>query len=466
LLPSFDSRSGSTTVDAKLVNGFMEKDQQGEWWVNKRPGLVIAGEDAAAGSASCLGIYYWERFSNFYLITATGLLREDFTTTVGTVISSPSFVYDFNELITDTLFLKNRTKAYKYVGGVLSQITTPDYPGNSYPLVPGSVNLDGTMYVMDYEARIYGSGLNDLDTWDPLNVVRAQIEPDGGRALAKQGSYVVAFKAWTIEFFYNAGAYSGTLTGSTLLPVANAKLPMGYNGGLQSVDDVLYFVGRNKTIGPGVYSIAGLKLSKISTYAVDKLLEEAFIKYSWQVRLGGHTFYALQVYALDTTTLLHTVVYDITAGVWQFWKENGAAFDVQYSIANLYDRVNYLQGAEGSVTRGLGPEIYTDTLVGGGTAAIEVDAITPIFDAGSNLGKVLSKLRIVADQNSGGSLQIRWSDNDYKDWTNWITVNLQDDVPFLTNLGKFTKRAFQYRHVSPAPFRMSAFEVDLLLCSI
>ena len=85
---------------------------------------------------------------------------------------------------------------------------------------------------------------------------------------------------------------------------------------------------------------------------------------------------------------------------------------------------------------------------------------------GSNLGKVLSKLRIVADQNAGGSLQIRWSDNDYKDWTNWITINLQDDVPFLTNLGRFTKRAFQYRHSSATPFRMAAFEVDLLLGSI
>jgi hypothetical protein len=243
--------------------------------------------------------------------------------------------------------------------GAFTPIASVDYPGNARPLVPGSAYLNGTLYVMDFEAGIYGSAINDAQTWDPLNFIRAQIEPDSGVAIAKQASYVVAFKTWTTEFFYDAGAYNGTLTGSPLLPVQNAKLPMGCVNGftVQSIDDVLYFVGRNKTIGPGVYAIGGAKLSKISTPAVDKLLATYPTTYSWQIRLSGHTFY---VTGIDAPTPL-TLVFDITSGVWQFWEEAGTALNVSFSAAGLQTGVTYLQGTNGAVLRGMSSTVYFDT---------------------------------------------------------------------------------------------------------
>lgn len=470
LLPVIDSRNGSLSVDSRLTNGFMEKDEQGDWWVNKRPGFVYYATDVGA-SGTGLGLYYWSQTGKLYAISATsGLLRAlqfGVFSTVGAVDTSPAFPYDFQELqgTPRTLFIKNRTNAYVLTStGVLTAVTSLDYPGNTYPLVRGSAYLDGTVYVMTTSAEIYGSAINDALTWDPLNMIRAQIEPDSGVALAKQASYVVAFKQWTTEFFYNAGAYNGTLTGSPLLPVANAKIPMGcaYADSVQSIDDVLYFVGRNRTVDPGVYAIRGLKLEKLSTFAVDKALANSAVGKSWQLRLGGHTYYCFDLQASPT----YTLVFDVSTRLWYTWSLQNASLDVLACASDLDSGLNVFQGSNGADLRIMDVETYIDTDAARVQIPVVCDAITPLFDAGTSLGKVLSKLRIVCDQNSGGSLQIRWSDDDYQKWSNWITVNLQDDVPFLTNLGRFTKRAFQYRHISPTPYRMSAFEVDLLLCPI
>lgn len=467
LIPSFDSRSGSVAVDAKLVNGFMEKDQDGDWRVVKRPGLSIVGTDPT-GPWTSLGLYYWDYLDAIYSVSSSGLLRKDYSSTVGSVDVSPPTLYDFNELLGTprVLFLKNRTEAYTLTSaGTFAQVTDPDYPGASAPVCPGSAYLDGTLYVMTFDARIWGCDLNDATQWDPLNVIRAQIEPDGGVALAKQGSYVVAFKEWTTEFFYNAGAYNGTLTGSPLLPVQNAKLPMGLVSprSVQSIDDALYFVGRNKTLGPGVYVIVAAKITKISTFAVDKLIAQYTPDYAWYFRILGHTFYSLRIPASPQPL---TLVYDITTQVWQFFQEGATNLDVEFASAGVGNGINYLQGSNGAVLRTMLPNAVVDTNILTAQIPIELRAVTPLFDAGTRLRKVLSKLRIDADEYSAGTLQIRWSDDDYQTWSPWIAINLHEDLNQFVNLGSFRKRAFEYRHVSPTPFRMATSELDLLIGSV
>ena len=97
---------------------------------------------------------------------------------------------------------------------------------------------------------------------------------------------------------------------------------------------------------------------------------------------------------------------------------------------------------------------------------IVLDVMTPIFDGNVRVKKTLTKLRILADRYQIGSLQIRWSDDDYQTWSAWTEVNLQQDSPFLANLGTFTRRAFQLRHNQASPFRLQGLEAELLLGSI
>ena len=85
-------------------------------------------------------------------------------------------------------------------GGAWTQITDGDFPTT---FVKGWAYLDGTTYVARPDAGIQGDALNDPQTWDPLNVIIAQIEPDKGVGLAKQLVYVVIFKQWSTEIYYD-----------------------------------------------------------------------------------------------------------------------------------------------------------------------------------------------------------------------------------------------------------------------
>ena len=60
--------------------------------------------------------------------------------------------------------------------------------------VPGVEYLDGYFFVMDANAVIYNSGLNDPTSWGALDFIMAAIEPGGGVALAKSQNYLIAFK--------------------------------------------------------------------------------------------------------------------------------------------------------------------------------------------------------------------------------------------------------------------------------
>ena len=66
--------------------------------------------------------------------------------------------------------------------------------------VPGIVYLDSYFFVMDTNAVIYNSALNDPTSWDALDIITAEKEPGAGVALAKSQSYVIALKEWSTEF--------------------------------------------------------------------------------------------------------------------------------------------------------------------------------------------------------------------------------------------------------------------------
>ena len=65
---------------------------------------------------------------------------------------------------------------------------------------------------------IYQSALEDASSWNALDFIGSQIEPDSGVYLAKFQNYIAAFKGWSTEFFYDAA----NATGSILSPVQNA----------------------------------------------------------------------------------------------------------------------------------------------------------------------------------------------------------------------------------------------------
>lgn len=455
LTPTIDTRDGQTNKDAKLVNGFLEKDAQGEVWCRKRLGLASPQIDVGA-SGTGLGVYYWQVGNSLLTITGDGKVRNGQAVTLGTVDTSGS--YWFNETLgtPNYVYMSNGVKAYTYSSSAaFAQITDVSYPSAT---VPGSAYVDGTLYVMDQSGKIWGSkNLNDPTAWDPLNEIPAQIEPDLGVAIAKQLIYVVAFKTWTTEIFYDAGQPIG----SPLLPVQNAQIPIGCAAAntVEKISDDLYFVGQNRQQFKSAFVISGMKVHKISTEAVDRMLNIGGYTIGFQMTMLGHRFYCISSLILTPQTL----AYDLETGEWQIWTENSTYLDVAHSSPGGNPAGSYLQSFTGNTLRV--PSGYYDETPGLVSEPIVFDAVTTNFDGSTRSRKVLSRLKVIADQNSAGSLLIRWSDDDYKTWSDWQTVNLQEEFPQLTQLGTFRRRAFQFRHQNSTPFRMKAAELDVLLGS-
>jgi len=438
-----ENRAESTNKDAKLVNCFCEKQEDGSYRVMKRAGYIL-DETYAAGAGS--GMYNWR--NDVYAIFGTTFYKNGVA--VGAVDGTGG-VYRFNQILgtTPKLFFDNGVKAYNYdSGGGLVEITDVDFPSSR---VKGSAYLDATMYVMNSAANLRGSDLNDTTNWDALNSIVAQIEPDLGMAVAKQLVYVIAMKQWTTEAFYDAANPTGSPLGSN----QGSKVNWGCINAdsVQDLDGVLLWLGVNRAASPDVIMMDNMKAQVVSTKPISRLLNNIDYStiYSWTFKDEGHQFYVLTSPGSNIT-----LVYDLEERLWSQWTDsNGNYIPI---VASTYDAdlVHLWQHeSNGSVYRAA-QGYYSDD---GGL--IQVDIYTPNFDGGTRRTKTCNQLTVVADQQPGSVLDIRSSDDDYQTWSNFRRVDLSQPEPGLDKEGSFGKRAYNLRHRCNTAFRIEGIELQL-----
>lgn len=218
---------------------------------------------------------------------------------------------------------------YAFAGGTSPATGTISAVGGR-TTVPGIVWLDSTFYVMDSNATIYGSNLNDALTWNALNFITAQIEPGAGKALAKTQNYVIAFKEWSTEFFYDAG----NATGSPLSTVGNGFNLIGCANGdsVANLDGILFWVSQTRQKGRGVHMMQGLQEQMVSTPDIERVLNLSTLAtiYSFGVKIAGHTFYVLTLVDLNIT-----LVFDLVSKTWTQWSSLTAGVAVSVSSITL-----------------------------------------------------------------------------------------------------------------------------------
>lgn len=450
------SINGAPAFDSYVINGIVEREVGGQTRLYKRPSVYGAVNTSHGAGNGLFGSYSVEG-SNLYvngvLVGAVAAGSYWFEQTLGT----PSYIY-----------LSNGTSGYTVSsGGAFAAIADPVYTGTIGVTVRGAAYLDGTLYIMDAKGQIWGSkNLNDPTTWDALNMIRAQIEPDAGVAIAKQKIYVVAMKQWTTEFFYDAG----NPTGSPLLPVQNAKLSYGcaLATTVVSQDDILFFQGQNRAGESFFVRVENLQAKIISNPEVMRLVSSfspvSLTVSSWCARVDNHLLYGLRYYSA-ATGVDYTLVYDNDSGLWYLWKFGAGGVPFSRSTGGsagvpttFQDAVTgnqyYLSGYAGDVTA-----------LGGTATPAQLEVLIPSFDGGTRVEKVLTRLLLQVDQASAGSVEICWSDDDYQTWSPWRLINVTDPLPQLNDLGSFRKRAFKLRHSSATFIRFLAIEIDALLGS-
>ena len=445
------NRGETTSYDAKLINAYIEKSKEGEYWIYERPGLL---EDSRPPAADASGFGVWAWRGNIYSIFGNTLYK-DGVAVAGTVDTTGG-VYRFDSCLgaTPKLQLGNGVKAYNYdAGGGLVLINDADFPS---AFVKGWSYLNGTTYVMTPTARIQGSDINAPVDWDALNVLVAQIEPDQGVALAKQLVYTIALKQWTVEVFYDAA----NATGSPLGRVEGAKANWGClsSDSVQQIDGALLWLGSTKDGNPEVLLFDNLKLEVVSTKPIERLLERATLTtiFSWSIKLDGHRFYVL---TLKEENL--TLVFDLDERMWSQWTDTSGNYLPIVAACRRDNLTHVLQHESNGRLYLMGSEYATDD-----GDLITVDIITPNFDGGVRRRKMVSRLEIISDQRVGSELQIRVNDFDYnpQKWTNFRTVDLSKPRPYLDNCGTFYRRVHHLRHRKPVRMpRIQAMEMQFSL---
>jgi len=439
------NRDESTSKDAKLVNGYVEKDPLGDYFIYKRPGLSQYSQPSGTTGTGG-GIYNWK--GNIYSVVGNTLYKD--TTSKGTVDTSGG-VYRFDSCLgaTPKLILGNGVKAYTYDdAGGLVQITDVDFPA---AFVKGWAYLDGTTYVMKSNANIQGDAINDPTSWDPINVIVAQIEPDGGVAMAKQLIYAVALKQWSAEVFYDAGNAAGSPLGP--VPAAKANYGCISADSVQDLDGALFWICTNKNADAQVMKMENLSTSIISTSAVDRLLDgcDFSVVYSFTLKHEGHHWYGV---TMKNSNL--TLVYDTATGMWSQWADTSGNYIPIVSSTFVTSSRAVLQHESNGRLYYMDAQHLTDD-----GSLFSVDIVTPNFDAGVDRRKQLNMLRFWADAVPGSVLNVRCSDDDYQSWSNFRNVDFSKKRPFLTNCGTFYRRAYHLRHRCNTTFRIRAMDLQL-----
>lgn len=455
--------------DARLINGCYVPSLKS---YSKRYGFAPSITTTGVGAG--WGAFYTD-FGGVYSITADGKIFRGTSNLATLDTSAGHYWFELVGLSYVTpnvqyLYFSNGIKGYYIRSDLPNTVTTiadVNYP--TQPTVWGSAYLNATLYVMDQNASIWGSkNLNDPSVWSATNLVKAQSSPGLAIAIARHNSYVVAFKKSSIEFFYDAGSYAGTATGSALLPRQDLKIGIGCLSGttLISISDTLFFIGASRDNDPQVYRIDNAQVQKISTDAVARVLREQSpyfgTVYAWQSRQHGSSFYCLNLTAIGIT-----LAYQVDADKWWVWTENGSNIDVTASWSASTDSNEYTQSlSSGKNLRLANAYTMTDTAANGTVYPLTFDLVTDKFDGGTTLKKVLTKLRAFVANSDGGMFQLRWSDDDYVTWSPWITCSNLDPVVEFVNLGTFRRRAFQIRCTSPTQFRISRLEAELLIGAV
>ena len=321
---------------------------------------------------------------------------------------------------------------------------------------------------MDKESgTIYGSGLNDPTSWNPLNSIIAGSDTDTMVAIARHLNYIVAFGTSGTEFFYDAAL---PLPGSALDNNKSAYIEIGCANGysVANAEMTILWVGETVTEGRSVYLLDGVSPVKVSTRYIDKYLNSCDMitsggtnVRSYCFKLSGHTLYVLTMKDLNLT-----FIYDLDEKKWYQWSSTTSAtgtttgtetyFTPTFFSGNIeYSPGLFLQDEVTGKVYKMTPDYYDDT-----GYAIYFRAVSPIVDSGTTKRKFYKRVEVVGDKVSG-TLSIRKSDDDYQTWSTYRTVTLSDKRPVLYQYGNARRRAWEVFNSDSIPIRLKAIEIDM-----
>jgi hypothetical protein len=215
-------------------------------------------------------------------------------------------------------------------------------------------------------------------------------------------------------------------------------------------------VAQSESGGRAVWQVDGFQPKKISDEFIERILDAEATPLDctgFGFRSMGHLFYLVNLPSSN-----RTLVYDTEEKLWHEWSTNVGGAHSKFKCGFAADKhtgsIYLLDDTTGSIYN-LDPNSYQDD-----TTPILVDLVTNKYDMDTYKRKFAYNIRIVGDSyDIGNSVDVRWSDNDYKTWSNVKQIDLTDDFPNFARLGSFRRRAFNIKNALNFPLRLESIEV-------
>ena len=292
-----------------------------------------------------------------YFVNGTSLykLNADYTTTtIGTIPGTARVSIADNGTQLMVLIPGGNGYIYNHVSNVFAQITDVDFTANGAPQYV--VFVDSYFAVTTDTKKFIISSSNDGTAWNALDFGSAESDPDDIVAPMVYKNQLFIAGGQTTEAFQNIGGADFPFQRNGLFLSKGVYSPLS----LTNTQDSFMFIGGGENESPAVWSLSGNSTQKISTPAIDNLLQrltktELTGVYAWVYAQKGAYFVG---FALPTTT----IVYDMTS---QRWHERKSYVDSRQqahrvsSVLTAYGKVLCGDIIDGRIGE-MDPDIYTE----------------------------------------------------------------------------------------------------------
>jgi hypothetical protein len=192
--------------------------------------------------------------------------------------------------------------------GILAQITDSDFIANGNPQYVAFV--DGYFVCTTDSKKFIKSALNDGLSWNALDFGTAESDPDNTVAPVVYKNQLFIMGTQTAEAFQNVGGADFPFVRSGLFLSKGCYAPLS----LINTQDTFMFIGGGVNESPAVWALSGNSVQKISTDAIDILLQELTADeltevFAWTYAQKGAYFVG---FAIPGSTL----VYEFTSQRW------------------------------------------------------------------------------------------------------------------------------------------------------
>ena len=348
-------------------------------------------------------------------------------------------------------FAANATQVFCTDGSALYCLTrdtnafqsVADYPGGKRIAVLNEYLL----FVHADSGRFGWSNVGDGTTLDALDFATAESSPDNLEALIVTNGQVFLPGLDGSEIWTNVGGDETFARNGSAVIEAGTTAPYS----VRRLDNSIFWVGSSEQTGQGVvFRLNGYTPVRISTQWVEEKLAGIDLSEAraFTMQIEGHAFYWLNVPGVDTS-----LVYDVLSGL---WFEAAELVDGEYTqhradVHLFFNNTHVMGDAAGN--------LYAfDPLVSNNAGDVLVrDRIPPVIGSPDQRLVRHAEIEVICDKGTGGTMLLRWSDDNGANWGNWHEVglgaigNFSARVRRLAN-GMSRNRVYQLRVTDDVPW--------------